>query len=266
MDSIIATETVAVASTPPEGIVIPEGIERRCFALREMRVAAAPDGKRKLEGYAAVFDVLSEPMWGFREKIAKGAFTKTIGEADIRALFNHDPNYVLGRNAAGTLSLAEDENGLAIVIFPPDNQWARDLLVTIERGDVNQMSFSFNVVREEWLNLEDGTTIRTIKEAKLWDVSPVTYPAYPQTSINARSALDLIGAAMRHFKPGEVEPAALVLLRDFLGKSNEQPPAAPTQASHPAGNASEDEAGASGAAAQVRLGLLRKHLELVDRS
>lgn len=165
---------------PPPGIKVPEGFQRRSFPLRELRVEPGPDNQRKIVGYAAVFDVLSEPLWGFREKIRKGAFTKTIGEADIRALFNHNENYVLGRNTAGTLKLWEDDTGLGIEILTPDTQWARDLIVTMERGDVDQMSFSFRVVREEWTHTP-VEEIRTLIEVEARDVSPVTFPAYTQT-------------------------------------------------------------------------------------
>lgn len=156
--------------------------EERVFPL-ELRLS---DDKKKIRGYAAVFNQWSEDLGGFREKIRQGAFAKTIKEADVRALFNHDPNYVLGRNKAGTLSLSEDDKGLAIEVDPPDTQWARDLLVSIDRGDINQMSFGFSTIKDEWAG-KDGDTTRELVEVKLYDVSPVTYPAYPQTSVGVRS-------------------------------------------------------------------------------
>jgi HK97 family phage prohead protease len=141
----------------------------------------------KLRGYAVVFDVLSEEMWGFRERVRRGAFTAHLAEgADVRALWQHDVNYVLGRTKSKTLELVEDIHGLRSVIDPPDTQWARDAITTIKRGDVDQMSFAFKVVTDEW-NVEDEVLIRTIVDAKLYDVSPVTFPAYPQTSISARA-------------------------------------------------------------------------------
>ena len=94
-------------------------MERRQFPMTEIRVSRATDDSAPmLAGHAAVFNTLSEDLGGFREIIAPGAFTKTLKDADVRALFNHDRNIVLGRNIAGTLRLAEDKNGLAIEIDP----------------------------------------------------------------------------------------------------------------------------------------------------
>ena len=142
----------------------------------------------KIVGHAAVFDKWSEDLGGFREKIAPSAFTKTIKEGDIRALFNHDPNFVLGRNTAGTLVLEEDKKGLKVTIDPPDTQWARDLTTSIERGDINQMSFSFRTIKDLWTTPNNGKeNQRELLEVKLFDVSPVTFPAYPQTDVGVRS-------------------------------------------------------------------------------
>lgn len=169
-----------------------EQMERRALRIGELRVI---DGEGegddaqgpRIEGYAAVFDVLSEVLWGFRERIQQGAFTKTIQEADVRALWNHNPIYPLGRIRAGTLDLAEDERGLRFTIYPPDTQYARDLLVSMRRGDVDQMSFGFETVRDSWQQEEGQEAIRTLQEVRLYDVSPVTFPAYPQTSAEVRA-------------------------------------------------------------------------------
>lgn len=163
--------------------------EIRTFTLKEFRVAEGEQAP-VLEGYAAVFNSLSEDLGGFRELIHPGAFKKTISEADIRALINHDPNQVLGRNKAGTLELAEDIHGLRIRIMPPDNSYARDLLNSVKRGDIDQMSFAFETVRDEWTITNDGNDeviTRSLFEVRLFDVSPVTYPAYPQTTVMVRS-------------------------------------------------------------------------------
>ena len=162
-----------------------EKIERRYIAGTELRVA---DGK-KIVGYAALFNTRSQNLGGFVEQIAPGAFKDALAKSDIRALFNHDPNYVLGRKQAGTLSVSEDAKGLPIEITPPDTQWARDLLVSIDRGDISGTSFGFRVAAggSVW-DEEDGVIVRTItKVAELLDVSPVTYPAYPDASIALRS-------------------------------------------------------------------------------
>ena len=159
-------------------------IERRFYPFSELRV----DGEKepKLVGYAAIFDSLSEEMWGFKEKVAKGAFEKSLQRDDIRMLWNHDPNFVLARNKSGTLQLKEDTKGLYFEATPPDTQWAKDLLVSIKRGDITQNSFGFIILDDEWDEDDEGRRVRSLKKVKLFDVSPVTYPAYPQTELHIR--------------------------------------------------------------------------------
>jgi hypothetical protein len=146
---------------------------------------------RKIVGYAAVFNSLSEDLGGFREMIMPGAFARAIEEDDVRALINHDSNLVLGRNIAGTLRLFEDEIGLRYEIDPPDTQAARDLIISLDRGDIDQSSFGFQAMEESWRNPDEDNPlpIRILHENRLFDVSPVTYPAYHATSVAAR-ALD----------------------------------------------------------------------------
>lgn len=165
-----------------------EKIEERTFDV-DMRMEQREDGKRTMSGHAAVFNTQTDLGWGIREQIAPGAFTESIKEDDVRALFNHDANYVLGRNKAGTLTMREDEKGLAVEIDPPDTQFAKDLTVLMERGDITQMSFAFQVIKQSWEEKEDYD-LRTLEKVRLWDVSPVTYPAYTQTDIavNCRDA------------------------------------------------------------------------------
>lgn len=167
-------------------------IERRTFGLMEFRLDKPDDKKPVIRGYAAMFERFSEDLGGFREKIAAGAFAKAVKD-DVRALWNHDPNYVLGRTKAKTLRLKEDKDGLAIEIDTPDTQWARDLLVSIDRGDVSQMSFGFRVVKDEWNKQNTKMPERTLLEVRLFDVSPVTFPAYPQTSVAVRDYLQSLG-------------------------------------------------------------------------
>ncbi|AQU06100.1 HK97 family phage prohead protease [Dehalococcoides mccartyi] len=162
----------------------------RSYDVTELRAEADSEGTPKIKGHAAVFNKQSVALVGFREQILPGAFAKTITKSDIRALWNHDPNYVLGRNKSDTLRLVEDEKGLSIEIDPPDTQWARDLMVSIKRGDVSQMSFGFHVIKDHW---DNDNSLRTLVEVELFDVSPVTYPAYPQTDVSVRSALTEAG-------------------------------------------------------------------------
>lgn len=138
-------------------------------------------------GYAAVFDSLSENLGGFREKIAPGAFDAVLGD-DVRCALNHDPSLLLGRSTSGTLRVSLDSIGLRYECDPPDTQVARDLMVSMERGDIDQSSFRFMVDEDSWDEDEDGRVVRTIKKFKrLIDVAPVTYPAYPDTSVAQRS-------------------------------------------------------------------------------
>ena len=161
-------------------------LERRAYVADELRIDTEEGQALKIHGHAAVFDTLSEDLGGFFERIAPAAFARTIQSGDVRALFNHNPDYVLGRNKAGTLKLTEDSKGLAIEIDPPDTQFARDLLVSMARGDINQMSFGFRTLNDKWQKV-DGEWIRTLLEVELVDISPVTFPAYPQTDVAVRS-------------------------------------------------------------------------------
>lgn len=163
--------------------------ERRQFIVDKLQVETREDGKRRIMGHAAVFNQLSEDLGGFREQIAPGAFEEAIKADDVRALYNHNPDHILGRNLAGTLKLSEDARGLAIEIDPPDTQIARDLLVSMERGDINQMSFGFSVKPngQNWAKNDEGQVIRTLTRVRLYDVSPVTFPAYPQTDVAERA-------------------------------------------------------------------------------
>lgn len=161
--------------------------EERTIAsdLRAIRTASGSLSP-KLVGHAALFNTEAN-LGPFTEVIEPGAFRKSIGTDDVRALFNHDPNYVLGRNTAGTLRLSEDSKGLAIEIDPPETGWARDLQVSIKRGDISQMSFGF-FAKGQRTERRSGVLYRFVTEAQLLDVSPATYPAYKQTDIALRGA------------------------------------------------------------------------------
>lgn len=161
-------------------------LERR-FLRGELR--AQGEGKdRRILGYAAVFNSLSEDLGGWKEMIEPGAFKNSILKDDVRGLYNHDVNLVLGRTKAGTLVLVEDEIGLRYEIIPPETSYAGDLLVSIDRGDVDQSSFGFRTIEEAWRHPteEQPFPIRLLREVKLYDVSPVTFPAYPVTSVTVR--------------------------------------------------------------------------------
>jgi HK97 family phage prohead protease len=164
--------------------------ETRTFTIEGLKVQRRDgDQGSLLVGHAAVFNQLSEDLGGFREQVAPGAFSEAIEKDDVRALFNHDSNFVLGRTGSGTLRLAQDVRGLAIEIDLPDTQTINDLVASpIERGDVSQMSFAFTVRPggQDWAKDDTGQVVRTLKNVRLFDVSPVTYPAYRQTDIAVR--------------------------------------------------------------------------------
>jgi HK97 family phage prohead protease len=170
----------------------------------------------RLVGYAAVFDEMSENLGGFREVIAPGAFDNVLKD-DVRAFFNHDENLILGRTTAKTLSLALDKRGLQYSIDLPDTQTARDLVVSVQRGDVSQSSFGFNVARrgDDWEEDEEtGAVVRTIRKfSRLWDVSPVSIPAYPQTEVALRGLRDFQQArAFEKHRGNHAERARLAAL------------------------------------------------------
>ena len=158
----------------------------------DLEVRAGEDADT-IVGYAAVFDALSEDLGGFRERIAPGAFARSVKEEnDVRALWEHNPQYVLGRTKVGTLRLEEDKTGLRVEINPPATMWAGDLMRSMRRGDVDQMSFGFYVRDEAWERDGEAGAVRTLKDVDLFDVSVVTYPAYPQTSAEARARAERV--------------------------------------------------------------------------
>lgn len=168
---------------------MPDRETRIIEARIELRQAGeGDDGPGTLAGHAALFDSLSLDLGGFREKISPGAFAESLEDGDdVRALFNHDPNIVLGRNVSGTLRLEEDDKGLAYEIDLPDTQAARDLAISVERGDVSQNSFGFMTLEDDWERDKEGNVTRTLEKVALFDISPVTYPAYPDTDLALRS-------------------------------------------------------------------------------
>lgn len=160
--------------------------------MRQMRSIASnfktrEDGEEKrIEGYFAVFNSNYQIAPDMSESIAPGAFSETLGD-DIRALIDHETMYVLGRNTAGTLELSEDQRGLwGSILINPNDQDAMNLWHRVERGDVNQCSFGFDIESEETDFLEDGSVHWTITKVKLYEVSVCTFPAYAETSVEAR--------------------------------------------------------------------------------
>jgi HK97 family phage prohead protease len=178
-------------------------IERR-FTPGKVEVRAADGGApSRICGYAAVFNspsnLLRSRQGDFIEVIEPGAFDDVMQD-DVRALFNHDANFVLARskNGTGTLTLAVDETGLRYEFEAPNTSYAADLLESIKRGDIDASSFAFELKPngDAW-EKRDGVLTRTIKRggiSRLYDVSPVTYPAYGDTEASVRSLEDFLKA------------------------------------------------------------------------
>ncbi len=206
-------------AAPPESLVPDGTAERRHVTLDSIELRAADDGKVKLEGHAAVFDRLSEDLGGWRERIQRGAFRKPLSkDPDVRLLFNHDPNLVLARSTVtsgpGSLELREDPKGLWVSSELPDTQLATDLHTLVKAGVVTQMSFAFTVRpdgEDVWTEEGDELVRTIVSFGELFDVSPVTYPAFPQTDVSARS----IVCGIEIVKDGETQAEAL---RDLAWK------------------------------------------------
>lgn len=166
-------------------------MKREVRVLKGSQIRAKSADKPGASGYAAVFNEITDLGW-FREVIKPGAFSRALREAqDVRCLYNHDANAVLGRTKSDTLTLREDSKGLAFECDFPDTQLGRDLRASMDRGDVDQCSFGFIVRKQTWTEekMDDGSCLdtRTIEDVDLFDVSIVTYPAYEGTSCDVRS-------------------------------------------------------------------------------
>jgi HK97 family phage prohead protease len=192
-------------------------IERRTFTVRDVEARQADDGTMRLSGYAAVFNDSSVPL-PFKESIAPGAFRKTLTETpDVRLLVNHE-GLPLARTKNGTLTLTEDERGLYFNAELADTQEARDIHTLIARGDVDQMSFAFRVIRQKW---SEDRSRRVLTEVSLsdGDVSVVTYPAYPTTSVEAREELRKAIGAVKEGR--EITGESLVVLKTIFDDLSE---------------------------------------------
>lgn len=144
-------------------------------------------GDPRIEGYFAVYNSVFEIASGMSESIAPGAFQNSLS-GDVRMLVNHDTTLVIGRTAAGTMTLRDDTHGLwASAPVNPKDSAAMDAYARVERGDVTQASIGFEIIHEDTEYREDGSVHWTITEAKLWEVSVCTFPAYQETNVAART-------------------------------------------------------------------------------
>lgn len=173
--------------------VVVEMKTRHMYFKSELKVRSQTEEDQTqapmIEGYFAVFNQETELWQGMFEEIAPGAFDNSLADNDIRCLFDHDSAIVLGRSAAGTLALTVDERGLyGKVMINQDDTEAMNIYQRVKRGDISGCSFGFDPIDEELINRDDGTVKFIVKEADTLEVSIVTFPAYPQTEIEARKA------------------------------------------------------------------------------
>jgi HK97 family phage prohead protease len=191
-------------------------IERRTYNVRDVE-ARNDDSGMRLAGYAAVFNDASVPL-PFKESIAPGAFRKTLDETpDVRMLINHE-GLPVARTKNDTLKLYEDERGLRFEADLADTQEGRDIYELVKRGDVDQMSFAFRVIRQKW---NDDRSRRVLTEVSLadGDISVVTYPAYPTTTVEAREHLK---EAIKAYQEGrEVTGESLAVLKTIFSDLEE---------------------------------------------
>lgn len=166
-----------------------------------LEVRAQENEPTKIVGYASVFNDITD-LFYYKERVAPGAFSQTLKDnPDVLALWDHETSMPIGRVAAGTLVLSEDDKGLRSEITPPDTTMGRDALELVRTGHVSGMSFGFRVLQDEWTKY-DGKDLRTIKEVELFEVSVVTFPAYESTSAQARKLAPSL--SKRFFDPAEV--------------------------------------------------------------
>lgn len=203
-------------------------LERRSAKLIEARADQDQFGPRII-GTAAVYDSVCDPLMGFEETVKRGFFAPVLGKTDTVCIFNHDNNWVLGRttsnllaNGKHTLELEDAPDGLHFTCYPPETVFARAALENIRRGDVKQCSFQFTIADEKWGGTSDKPTRELISCDRLFDVSPVTFAAYPETSVDLRTVLSAGGIDIPEFRAafarrqleGAVEGKDLKVLSD----------------------------------------------------
>lgn len=178
---------------------MPQGPELRANLLTtELRAVRGADGKPgMLTGYAAVYDTrTADKIWGeFWEIIRRGAFANALaGKEDVRFFHSHDSSVVLGRTSAGTLRLFDDPKGLRFELDLPDTTAGRDLMVSVERKDITQMSFGFRTLKQRWTEERDPVSgmleaVRELLEVMLLEISTVAFPAYAETQVGVREEI-----------------------------------------------------------------------------
>lgn len=181
-------------------MAITKKMEKRTVDITNISTRNKDDDALTVSGYAAPFNSRTSIGDFFDEVIKPGAFSKTIKENDdIRALFNHNWDVILGRTKAGTLKLSEDERGLKFELQLPDTTAGRDLAESMERGDINQCSFGFHATEETW-DYSIEPALRTINEAELYEISVVSIPAYEDTEASLVRSKEIDNSVERRLK------------------------------------------------------------------
>lgn len=163
--------------------------ETRELISQDIEIREDDDGNRTLSGYAVEWEKKSSVLgmfFKFREQIKKGAFLESLSNDDQRFLWSHDTSKVLGRTKNKTLTLNEDDTGLRFELDLPKTTLGNDTYESIKRGDVDGVSFGFRVEDDEVAEPDDDLPLRTVKKAKLLEVSAVAFPAYPDSAVSAR--------------------------------------------------------------------------------
>lgn len=195
---------------------MPTKREYRSLTIKELRVATGDDGAHKVSGYAALFNSRSLDLGGFTEIISPSAFTTTlVDNPDVLALRDHDFSILLGRTTSGTLTLTVDTVGLRFDLSLPNTTQAADLTESLSRGDIDSCSFGFYTDNDVWTEDAEGNTVRTLIAVTLYEISIVSFPAYPDTSASLRSCpVEIRSRIEARTNPATVEvtppPAAVV--------------------------------------------------------
>ena len=176
-------------------------------------------------GYAAVFGSTSQNLGGFVERVAPNSFRKTLQETDVRALFNHDADALLGRSSSGTLRLMEDDKGLRYEIDLRNTTLGGDVAELLRRGDLNGSSFGFRMISDSWDTTDDGYPLRTLTELALRDVGPVTFPAYEASEASLRSLAESKELPIEKV----MEAAETNSLQDIIKPKEEAAPEEPSE-------------------------------------
>jgi HK97 family phage prohead protease len=161
--------------------------EVRYLSTPNLEIRSEDGAPTRITGYAVVYNALSHDLGGFREVIRPGTFTRSLTDnPDVRALVEHNDLMLVGRTTAGTLKITEDERGLAIELTAPNTTVGRDLVENVRLKNYSGMSFRFNTVKDNWNRSADGV-VRELTDVDLIEVSVVSTPAYPDTSVAIRS-------------------------------------------------------------------------------